>query len=97
MTTVRFKASEIPPLTPEDKERIRALANLTDEEIDCSGPDDYEATDEELACSVRICDYPTEEDAIRESDHLADLHRAGMSLDEIRAYKKSRVRQLATV
>jgi len=85
------------PLTPDEVARLNSLADLRDEDIDCSDPDDYEATDEELACSVSMYDYPTEEESSREIRHLMEMRKNGMSLDEIRAYKKSRVRQLATV
>jgi len=99
MTTTRIKASEIPPLTPEEIAHLNTLANLRDEDIDCSDPDDAEATDVELACGVSMYDYPTEEEATREIRHLMEMHRNGMSLDEIRAYKRSRVqaRRLAAV
>ena len=87
------------PLTEEEMACENELINLRDEDIDCSDPDDYEATDEELACAVRLYDYPTMEDAIKETKHLMEMHRKGMSLDEIKAYKESRLqeRRLAAV
>jgi len=99
MTITRCKLGDEMPLTPEAVARLNALANLTDNEIDCSDPDDYEATDVELACSVRVSDYPSLADAHREMDHLMEMHENGMSLDEIREYKKARVqaRRLAAV
>jgi hypothetical protein len=82
MTTTRCKLGDGMPLTPDEIAHLNSLADLRDEDIDCSDPDDYEATDEELACAVRLYDYPTLEDAHRESDHLME---------------KSKVGQLATV
>lgn len=99
MTTTRIKASEIPPLTPEEIAHLNTLANLRDEDIDCSDPDDAEATDAELACGVSMYDFPTEEEATREIEHLMEKHKNGMSPDEIRVYKASRIqaRRLAMV
>jgi hypothetical protein len=97
MTITRCKIGDVMPLTPEEIAHLNSLADLRDEDIDCSDPDDYEATDEELACGVSMYDYPTEEESSREIRHLMEMRKSGMSLDEIEAYKKSRVSQLATV
>jgi len=87
------------PLTPEEITHLNTLASLRDEDIDCSDPDDAEATDMALACSVSMYDYPTEEESSQEIRHLMEMHRNGMSLDEIKTYKASRIqaRRLAAV
>jgi hypothetical protein len=99
MTTTRCKLGDGTPLTPEAVARLNALANLPDDEINFTDPDNPKATDVELACSVRVSDYPSLADAHKEIDHLMEMHRNGMSLDEIRAYKKTRAqtRQLTSV
>jgi hypothetical protein len=91
MAIVRFREDEIPPPTPEEMAHYRALAERPDDEIDFS--DIPEMTDEDWARSVRVSDYASAEEAMQEARHLSDMQKAGMSIEELEAYKASRIRQ----
>jgi len=94
MALINHKTNELQALTPEAILRLNSLANLNDNEIDYS--DNPALTETELACAVRVSDYPTEEDANNEADYLMEMHKNGMSLEEIQIYKRSRIKQLTT-
>ena len=95
MTIVRFRGDEIPPPTPEEEAYYRALAETPDDDIDCS--DIPEMTEEQWARSVRVSDYPSIKEARQEAGHLADMQATGMGVEELEAYKLSRIRRTASV
>jgi RimJ/RimL family protein N-acetyltransferase len=57
MAIVRFKGTEIPPLTKKRKAELQELAERPDSEIDLSEMPEW--TDEQWARSVRMSDYPS--------------------------------------
>jgi len=93
MTTVTVKESDIPPLTEEEIARLNALANLPDEEIDLS--DMPELTDEDWARAVRVCDYSSPAEAREVARELGRMQKAGKSINELKAYRASRMKRPA--
>jgi hypothetical protein len=89
MGIVTYREDELPPLTPEEEAHCRTAA---DHEINYS--DIPETTDKDLARSVRMGDYPTMQDALREASKLAELQRAGWTSDQLDEYRERRVREL---
>jgi len=57
MAIVSFWEDELPPLSEEDKARLRALAERPDSEIDYS--DIPKMTEDDWARMVRVSDFPT--------------------------------------
>jgi hypothetical protein len=95
MAIVRFRKDEILPLSEESMAELRELAKRPDDEIDCSNIP--ELTEENAARMVRVSDYPSVKEAMAEAMHLYDMQRAGMAIEELEAYKASRVRQTVGV
>jgi len=91
MAIVTFNRDELLPLSEEYKTELKKLAERPDSKIDFS--DIPKMTDEDWARSVRVSDYPSAEEAMQEARHLSDMQKAGMSVDDLEAYKASRIRQ----
>jgi len=95
MTIIRRNLSDLPPLTPDEIARRKALGELLESRP--PHPEAIEWTDEDWARATKASDYPSPEDAMDEAEHLADMQAAGMGVKELEAYKASRTRQPAAV
>jgi predicted DNA-binding protein (UPF0251 family) len=88
MAIVRFRKDEILPLSEKRMAELRELAKRPDDEIDYS--DIPKLTEENAARMVRVSDYPSVKEAMAEAMHLHDMQRAGMTIEELEAYRASR-------
>jgi len=95
MTIVRVTEDELTILTPEQKARLNALAEMSDDDIDYS--EIPEQTGKDWARSVRVSDYPSIQEARSEARHLSDMQKAGMTVEELESYKASRIKQVTGV
>jgi hypothetical protein len=77
MAIVRFRKDEILPLSEERMAALMELAKRPDDEIDCS--DIPECTEEDWARMVRVSDFPSVQDAMREAVRLYELQRQGQA------------------
>ncbi|AZU05334.1 hypothetical protein X907_2826 [Glycocaulis alkaliphilus] len=74
--TVRVKLEDLPPLTQADRERLRRLAELPDDEIDTS--DIPEWTEEEFANAVWHTGHGKQQVTVRlDKDVLAFFKKGG--------------------
>jgi len=82
----------MPPVSEEEMDKLlETLLKEAEGDIDCS--EMPEMTEDDWARAVRVHDYPSLKEANREASHLAELQRAGMSNEDLIAYKESRIKR----
>jgi len=88
------------PLSPEQEERLSALAAEPTDDTEYPEWDTYPPgtpIDERTATLVRMSDFSSVQEAREVARELSRMRRMGIHYKEIQAYKESRMRSPVTV